>query len=249
MDAAAHHRREHVEALPTHRARRLRDSVALPISARPAIQPAPDDASREWLVSLRSDDSRTHAEAVGRLHELLLRAARFEVRRRSGAARHVGREQLDDVAHQSAHDALVAVLAKLDDYRGESRFTTWAYKFALLEAGVKMRRRAWNDREVTLEPAGWPAFADPGASPYYDAQMAELLAAVGEAIAGDLTAHQRDVLVAITLNDVPIDVLAERLQTTRGALYKTLHDARRRLRACLAARGLDPDLHDRGTSP
>jgi RNA polymerase sigma-70 factor (ECF subfamily) len=225
MEAAAHHRREHIEALPARRARRLRDSVAFPIGARSVTQPAPDAASREWLVSLRSGDARTHAEAVGRLHELLLRAARFEVRRRSGAARHIGREQLDDVAHQSAHDALVAVLAKLDDYRGESRFTTWAYKFALLEAGVKMRRRAWNDREVTLEPAGWPAFADPGASPYYDAQMGELLAAVGEAIADDLTPHQREVLVAVTLNDVPIDVLAERLQTTRGALYKTLHDA------------------------
>ena len=150
------------------------------------------------------------------------------------------------MAHQSAHDALVAVLAKLDDFRGESRFTTWAYKFALLEAGVKMRRRAWNDREVTLEPAGWPGFADPGSSPHHDAQMAELLSAVGAAIAEDLTPHQREVLVAVTLDDVPIDVLAERLQTTRGALYKTLHDARRRLRACLAARGLDPDLQDRG---
>ena len=237
MEAAAHHRREHVEALPIHRTRRLRDSVALPIGARPATQPSPDADSRECLVGLRSGDARIHAEAVGRLHELLLRAARFEVRRRSGAARHVGREQLDDVAHQSAHDALVAVLAKLDDYRGESRFTTWAYKFALLEAGVKMRRRAWNDREVTLEPAGWPGFADPGASPYYDAQMAELLGAVSEAIAGDLTPHQRDVLVAVTLDDVPIDVLAERLGSTRGAVYKTLHDARRKLSAELAAGG------------
>jgi RNA polymerase sigma-70 factor (ECF subfamily) len=249
MDPAVHHRRERVDTTPTHRARRLRDSVALPISARSAIQPSPDADSREWLAVLRSSDPRVHAEGVGRLHELLLRAARFEVHRRAAAARHVGREQLDDVAHQSAHDALVAVLAKLDSYRGESRFTTWAYKFALLEAGVKMRRRAWNDREVTLEPAGWPAFADPHASPHRDAQMAELLAAVGEAIADDLTPHQREVLVAITLDDVPIDVLAERLRTTRGALYKTLHDARRRLRACLAARGLDPDLDDRATSP
>jgi RNA polymerase sigma-70 factor (ECF subfamily) len=248
MEAAAHHRREHVEPLPVHRARRRRDSVAPAIGARSVTQLPSDPDSREWLATLRSSDARTHAEAVGRLHELLLRAARFEVRRRSGAAPHVGREQLDDVAHQSAHDALVAVLAKLDDFRGESRFTTWAYKFALLEAGVKMRRRAWNDREVTLEPAGWPAFADPRASPHHDAQMAELLAAVGEAIAEDLTPHQREVLVAVTLDDVPIDVLAERLQTTRGALYKTLHDARRRLRACLAERGLDPDLHDRGTS-
>jgi RNA polymerase sigma-70 factor, ECF subfamily len=249
MEAAAHHRRDRVEPLATHRARRLRDSVALPITARPATQQSPDADSREWLMTLRSSDPAIHAEAVGRLHQLLLRAARFEVRRRSAAARHVGREQLDDVAHHSAHDALVAVLAKLDSYRGESRFTTWAYKFALLEAGVKMRRRAWNDREITLDPAGWPAFADPRASPHRDAQMAELLAAVGEAIANDLTPHQREVLVAITLDDVPIDVLAEHLRTTRGALYKTLHDARRRLRSVLAARGLDPDLHDSGTSP
>jgi RNA polymerase sigma-70 factor, ECF subfamily len=245
---AAHHRRDRPETLPTHRARRRRDSVALPIAARTVTQRPTDPASREWLAALRSSDDATHAEAVGRLHELLLRAARFEVRRRAAAARHVGREQLDDVAHQSAHDALVAVLAKLDDYRGESRFSTWAYKFALLEAGVKMRRRAWNDREVTLEPAGWPAFADPRASPARDAQMAELLAAVRDAIAGDLTPHQRAVLVAVTLDDVPIDVLAERMQTTRGALYKTLHDARRRLRAVLAARGLDPDINDRESS-
>ena len=249
MPAAAQQRRDNVAPLPARRPRRPRDSVAGSIGTRPVTQLAPDADSREWLATLRSSDPRTHAEAVGRLHELLLRAARFEVRRRSAAARHVGREQLDDIAHQSAHDALVAVLAKLDSYRGKSRFTTWAYKFALLEAGVKMRRRAWNEREVTLASEGWPAFADPGPSPHHDAQMAELLGAIGKAIATDLTPHQREVLVAITLDDVPIDVLAERLQTTRGALYKTLHDARRRLRACLAARGLDPDLHDRGTSP
>jgi RNA polymerase sigma-70 factor, ECF subfamily len=241
MEAASQHRRDHP--------RRRRGSVALPIGTRPVTRLAPDADSREWLATLRSSDARTHAEAVGRLHELLLRAARFEVRRRAGGAHHVGPEQLDDLAHQSAHDALVAVLAKLDSYRGESRFTTWAYKFALLEAGVKMRRRSWNEREVTLRPEGWPAFADPGPSPHHDAQMAELLTAVSEAIAGELTPHQRTVLVAITLDDVPIDVLAERMQTTRGALYKTLHDARRRLRSCLAARGLDPDLHDRESSP
>ena len=202
----------------------------------------------EWLDAL-APGAAARDQAVEALHELLMRAARHEVSRRRASLSHVRGEVLEDIATQAADDALVAVLAKLDGFRGASCFTTWAYKFALLEAGVKMRRRAWNDREVTLEPAGWPAFADPGASPYYDAQMAELLAAVGEAIADDLTPHQREVLVAVTLNDVPIDVLAERMQTTRGALYKTLHDARRRLRACLAARGLDPDLHDRGTSP
>jgi RNA polymerase sigma-70 factor (ECF subfamily) len=140
---------------------------------------------------------------------------------------------------EAADDALMAVLRRLDDFRGASRFTTWAYKFALLEAGVKMRRRAWHDREVSFEPAGWPVLADPMAEPHRDAQMGELLGAVRDAIANDLTPHQRDVLVAITLNDVPIDVLAERMATTRGALYKTLHDARRRLRSALAERGLE----------
>jgi RNA polymerase sigma-70 factor (ECF subfamily) len=196
-----------------------------------------------------SGAGRQKEEAVERLHELLLRASYFEIGRRRNALGAGRAGELDDLAVQAADDALMAIMRKLHTYRGESRFTTWAYKFALLEAGVKMRRRAWNDREVTLEPAGWPGFADPGSSPHHDAQMAELLAAVGEAIAGDLTPHQREVLVAVTLDDVPIDVLAERLQTTRGALYKTLHDARRRLRSCLAARGLDPDLHDHGTSP
>ncbi len=202
-------------------------------------EPVVDSASREWLVALRAADEHVREDAVARLHELLLRAARFEVHRRAASARHVAGRELDDLAHQSAHDALVAVLRKLDDFRGESRFTTWAYKFALLEAGVKMRRRAWHDREISFEPADWPALTDPTASPHRDAQTTELLAAVREAIERDLTPHQRNVLVAITLNDVPIDVLAERMSTTRGALYKTLHDARRRLRAALAERGLE----------
>jgi RNA polymerase sigma-70 factor (ECF subfamily) len=202
-------------------------------------EPTTETESREWLDALRAADDLVREDAVARLHDLLLRAARFEVHRRAATARHVSGRELDDLAHQSAHDALVALLGKLDDFRGESRFTTWAYKFALLEAGVKMRRRAWHDREVMFEPASWPAVADPAAAPHRDAQTTELLAAIRDAIARDLTAHQRDVLVAVTLNDIPIDVLAERMGTTRGALYKTLHDARRRLRSALAERGLE----------
>ena len=147
---------------------------------------------------------------------------------------------------QAADDALMAIMSKLHTFRGDSRFTTWAYKFALLEAGVKVRRRAWQGREVPLEFDGWAQLPDRHASPGADAETAELLAAVRDAIADALTPHQRAVLVAITLNDVPIDVLAERLATTRGALYKTLHDARRKLRARLADNGLDPDSPRRG---
>jgi RNA polymerase sigma-70 factor, ECF subfamily len=190
-----------------------------------------------WIASLRADGAQRDA-AIARLHELLLRAARFEVSRRRGALWHVRGEELDDIATQAADDALMAVLAKLDDFRGASRFTTWAYKFALLEAGVKLRRRAWQDREVVLEPEAWPAFADDRASAHDALEQTELLAALRDAIANALTPHQREVFAALALNSVPIDVLAERLSTTRGALYKTLHDARRKLRAELAQAGM-----------
>jgi len=168
--------------------------------------------------------------AIAELHELLLRAARFEVGRRRAALSHVRGEELDDIAHQAADDALMAVLGKLDTYRGASRFTTWAYKFALLEAGVRLRRRAWQHREVVLEPDAWRALADRQQSAHEQVEQAEFFDALGRAIDGALTQHQRTVFVALALNEVPIDVLAERMATTRGALYKTLHDARKRLR-------------------
>jgi RNA polymerase sigma-70 factor, ECF subfamily len=210
--------------------------VAVPSSSPdvPGTLPAPDPASRAWLRRLRGTGADRDG-AIGELHELLMAAARHEVRRRAGG----GRADLDDLARQSADDALVAILRKLDDFRGESRFTTWAYKFALLEAGVKTRRRAWQDREVALDTDAWSRIADRGDTPDQDAETRELLGAIGTAIEHALTPHQRRVLVAITLDDVPIDVLAERLGSTRGAVYKTLHDARRTLRAELAAGGHD----------
>src|SRR5829696_8993267 len=124
-----------------------------------AVEDLPIDDSACWLTALKADGAAHHA-AVRRLHELLLRAARFEVGRRRAALAHVRGEELDDIANQAADDALMAVLSKLDTYRGASRFTTWAYKFALLEAGVRLRRRAWQHREVVLEPDAWRALAD-----------------------------------------------------------------------------------------
>jgi RNA polymerase sigma-70 factor, ECF subfamily len=194
-----------------------------------SVAPAAD--SLGWLDALSGSGPRRE-DAVERLHELLLRAAQFEVRRRRGGA------DPGDLAMQAADDALMKVLAKLHTYRGESRFTTWAYKFALLEASVKLRRRAWEKREIPLEEEGWARLPDLRAAPHGDAETAELIAALREGIAEALTPHQRSVLVAVALNDVPIDVLAERLGSTRGALYKTLHDARRKLRARLADQGL-----------
>jgi RNA polymerase sigma-70 factor, ECF subfamily len=199
---------------------------------RPA---APDPESRAWIADLRATGP-AHDEAVERLHALLLRAARFEVARRARATPSLRGGDLDDIALQSADDALVAVLAKLDRFRGRSRFTTWAYKFALLEAAVKVRRLAWQGREIPLEPEQWPRFAAADDSPHARSERSELLGEIARAIDEELTPHQREVLVALALNEVPIDVLAERLGTTRGALYKTLHDARRKLR-----RKVDPE--------
>ena len=214
--------------------------------ALPSTPEATDPVSQDWLARLRSDGAVRHA-AEAELHQLLLRACRFEIGKRQAALAGV-RGNLDDLAQQAADDALLAVLRKLDQFRGASRFTTWAYKFALLEAGVRLRRRAWHDREVVLDAESWPAVADTGASPHEQAHTGELLAAIRVAAERCLTPHQRNVLVALALNGVPIDVLAERLSTTRGALYKTLHDARRKLRAELEANGFSPDA-PRGEGP
>jgi RNA polymerase sigma-70 factor (ECF subfamily) len=201
-----------------------------------ASAPALDAASREWLRALRADGA-TRDEAVARLHALLLRAARFEAARRRGRLPHL-RDELEEIAHEAAGDALISVLARLDDFRGESRFTTWVYKFALLETAVKLRKRAWQGRELPLEPEAWNVFESVGLAPPEQVDQSELLSTLQAAIGEVLTPHQRRVLVAVTLNGVPIDVLAERLDTTRGALYKTLHDARQKLRTHLAERDL-----------
>ena len=206
--------------------------------ARPSASSGPDVESEAWLAALRSSDG-PRKEALDRLHELLLRAARFEVNRRRASLTYLGEEELDALALQAADDALMAVLRKLDDYRGLSRFTTWAFKFALLEASVKVQRRRMWRRDVPLEPGQWEGRLASQLGTDGLAEMSDLLEAVEAAIRTELTPHQRRVLVALAIDGVPIDVLADRLSTTRGALYKTLHDGRRKLRRTLTDQGFD----------
>ena len=213
---------------------------AAPLTATPSTGPRIDADSQEWLRCLRADGT-TKDDAVARLHALLLRAARFEVTRRRAGLPDLRGDELDDIAMEAADDALLSVLRRLDDFAGASRFTTWVYKFALLEAAVKLRKRAWQGREIPLEPESWDVFSSPGLEPGAEAEPSELLATVQAAIANVLTPHQRRVLVALAVNGVPIDVLAERLNTNRGALYKTLHDARQKLRKHLDECGLALD--------
>jgi RNA polymerase sigma-70 factor, ECF subfamily len=220
-----------------------------PVYARPMgeaegqIVPSPAEESQTWITRLRGPTG-PREEALQELHALLLRAARFELNRRRSLLDHLTARDIEDLATQAADDALMAILGKLDSFRGTSRFTTWAYKFALLEAGVKARRRAWQGREISIDAEAWPQFPHAGRSAQQCLEDAELLRALRDAVRTSLTPHQREVFSALALNGVPIDVLAERLNTTRGALYKTLHDARRKLRVALTGAGyaLDGDF-------
>ena len=165
-----------------------------------------------------------------RLHALLVRVARFQLARRAPGQRFRG-ESVEDLATEAADDALVAILAHLGDFRGASRFVTWACKFAIVESSLALRKRALKEREIPLDPDGWRGMRHPIVAPAETREQLEVLRALGRAVDAVLTNRQREVFVAIALNGAPIDLVAERLGSTRGAVYKTLHDARRKLRA------------------
>jgi RNA polymerase sigma-70 factor (ECF subfamily) len=195
-----------------------------------------DDESRRWLDELGSTGP-VRDEAVSRLRKILLRAGRAELHRRRGSHPISGPE-LDDLAHQAANDALVAITAKLCGFRGESRFTTWAYKFVVLEVSAKLGRHFWQRPRASMGTANWERLPDRfGVTPEDHAQRRELMDAVRRAVSEQLTAHQRRVFVALVVDDVPLDALAIELRSNRNAIYKTMFDARRKLRAALVADG------------
>lgn len=193
-----------------------------------------DPESRAWLGQLHAG-GRVRDAALARLHALLLREARYEVRRRTAALVHPSGRDLEDLAVQAADDALVAILTKLDDFRGEALFTTWARRFAALEVPGEIRRRLGHARETPDDGDGWLAECPGCEDPQQLTEVRDLARTVGRLIAEELTAHQREVLLAMAVEEVPTDRLALRLGSTPGALYKALHDARVKLREELAA--------------
>jgi RNA polymerase sigma-70 factor (ECF subfamily) len=212
-------------------------------SARPGVD-GPQVPEEDWIGALTGSGA-VRDDALRRLHALLLRGARFQISRMSTLRGAMGSQQLEDIANLAADEAMVAVLTKLATFEGRSRFTTWAYKFAVLQAAVEVRRQAWSTREVPLDAA--PSLVERRPSPDQYAEASELAAAVRDAIERVLTPHQRRVALALIVDEVPIDVLAERLGTNRNALYKTLHDVRGRLRAHLVDQGhLPPADRTRG---
>ena len=195
-----------------------------------------DAESAEWLRAL-ADAGPAREAGLARLHELLVRIARGEVARRGPQLRITGPE-LDDLACQAAADALLAITAKIGQFRGESRFTTWAYKFVIFEVSAKIGRHFWRHPSVPLDAEDWDRLpARFGSDPAYQAEWRELFAALRRAVDTELTPRQREVFVAIVLNDVPLDTLVLSLGSSRNAIYKMLFDARRKLRAALVANG------------
>ena len=195
-----------------------------------------DQESADWLRDLH-DAGGARDDAIGRLHALLVRVARGEAARRRATMPARATDEVDDLCVQAANDALMAILAKLATYRGTARFTTWACKFVILEASARLRRHAWRERKVELDDTIWDRLPDRAPPILERLEDDQLIGALHRAVDAHLTERQRLVFQGVTMNDVPIDVLAERLGTTRGAVYKTLHDARAKLRRALTDAG------------
>lgn len=205
-----------------------------------AVRASFDAETAEWVRALRGPEPERQA-AVARLHAMLLRVARKEVSRR-GPRWGITGPELDDLAHQAAADALLAITAKIDGFRGESRFTTWAYKFVVLEVSSKLGRHFWRNPPVPLDSEEWERLPDRfGFDPARESEWRDLLAALRSAVEEQLTERQRRIFVALVLNGVPLDALTVELGTNRNAVYKTMFDARRKLRAALAAKGYVED--------
>jgi RNA polymerase sigma-70 factor, ECF subfamily len=213
--------------------------MATPGRSRSAVTigRVPRDAqSRRWVEQLRSGHPR-HEETVAKLHALLVRVAIYELSRRRAQLGAIAGPEFDDLAQQAADDALMSILRKLDEFEGRSRFTTWAYKFVIFAVSGRVASHAWRRQPPAaeeLEPDQLPDWLAP--RPTDRVEQREQLTILSDAI-GELTDRQRDVFVAIALNDVPIDVVALELGSNRNAIYKNLFDARQALRRRLAAAG------------
>jgi RNA polymerase sigma-70 factor (ECF subfamily) len=195
-----------------------------------------DRDTQQWLAGLRAD-GRERDRVTALLHVYLLRVARTEVRQ-MGIGRYITGAELDDLAHQAAADSMMAIFRKLDEFRGESKFTTWAYRFVALDVKGKLGRHFWLRPFVPLENV---EIAGPGPATGDPEEMARwhaLLEGVSRALDQDLTAHQRLAFIELVWGGNTPDGLARQLGTNRNAIYKLIFDARRKIRTRLTVDGL-----------
>ncbi len=212
---------------------------AQPGTAAPPTR-AHHDGPVDWVHALTTPGVE-QTLAMRQLHQLMVRAAAHQVWRMRAALPDPSPGTVDVIVNQAADEAMTTLLAKVHTFEGRSRFTTWAFKFAILQAATDVRRLQWQHREVELRDLDpTDAHAPAHDSPEHHAEGNDLARAVADAMRTVLTAHQRRIAIALLVDGIPIDVLAQRLGTSRGALYKTVHDVRGRLRAELSRRGYLP---------
>lgn len=198
----------------------------------------------EWLSQLKADGTPEQAEAIEDLRLYLLRAVLYFFSQNPGDLRSLARSELEQVAQDLAQDALLTILKNLDEFRGESKFTTWAYRFAINMSLVEARRQRWKNLSLDkiLEASDLPDFQfedKDSPDPDRNAQQQEIWDTVREVIANDLTERQRKILTAVVFDDVPVDVVTKEYKMNRNAVYKMVHDARAKLRHRLEDRGFD----------
>ncbi|GAA3770540.1 RNA polymerase sigma factor [Streptomyces chiangmaiensis] len=197
-----------------------------------------DPESAAWVDALEDGSGPQYEQACARLHALLVRIAMDDVFRRGPRYRITGPE-LNDLAHQAAADALMRITHKIHDFRGDARFTTWAFRFVVLEVSSKLGRHFWRASTARFDLDEWAQMPDhSGIDPVNHWQAQELVEAVQDAVETALSARQRQVFTALVVRGVPLETLADELETNRNALYKTMFDARKKLRARLVANGL-----------
>ncbi|MGQ0625860.1 MAG: RNA polymerase sigma factor [Sporichthyaceae bacterium] len=209
-----------------------------PVRGRPPAQQT--DTHRDdplWIEALRGAEAPGHAVAVARLRAVLGRATHHQIGRMPRLWADLGAVRAAEIAESAADEATMAVLARLNRFEGRSSFTTWVYKFGILHAATEARRALWRDRSLVLDDHPEPIARD-RFTPETFVEARDLAEAVTLAIQTVLTPHQRRIAQALIVEEIPIDVLAERLATNRNALYKALHDVRIKLRTELRRHGV-----------
>ena len=194
----------------------------------------------DWLTALR--DPLAQTAALSDLRARLQRSLYFYLSQDRSDLRGLATQELAQMAEDLAQDATLRVMDNLHRFRGESRFTTWATKIAIRLAISDLRRARYKDfslDQLTADGELLPRLAASSApTPERQAEREDALRRIERALNESLTERQRQALVAVALKGVPMDVLAERMGSNRNALYKLIHDARRKLKASLEEQGL-----------
>jgi RNA polymerase sigma-70 factor, ECF subfamily len=203
-------------------------------------------SNEEWLHDLK-ETGEAQEQAIDDLQNILLRAVLYLFNRNAGDLTGLANDEVSNLAEDCAQEALIAILNHLSDFRGDSKFTTWAYKFAVNIGLTASRHVRWKDvslDQLSSDEEG--AFSEwvlrdksSALAPDLSALQGEVRQVIWDVMEQDLTDKQRRILLLMVFHEVPMDEVVQQLGTNRNAIYKSLHDARRKLKSGLQARGFE----------